>query len=95
MLNDVCIYSIFCVEYKNGTQALHMACSGGHLNAVQLLVEEYECNIMCRNYKQQTPLHYAAKNDQLAVIKYLVNANKSVCESRDINGRQPLHIASI
>ena len=45
----------------------------GHLEALQVLLNEGECSPNVRNAKGCTPLHVAAKNGKVYVIELLLN----------------------
>ena len=55
-----------------GRTALHCACQEGYLAIVQFLVEEKGCNPNVKEFDNNlSPLHYAIRNGQTHVVKYL------------------------
>ena len=44
----------------------------GHLDIVKYFVEERNWNIEFKDPFGQTPLHYAARNGRLAIVKYMI-----------------------
>ena len=50
---------------------------------------------LSNKYQQLAPLHLAAANGHLEVVKTLLSVNSEVCLVQDRNGRNPLHVAII
>ena len=73
---------------------LHLAayCRGWR-NVVTLLVSVYNCAANCKDAEGHIPLHYAASNGHLEVVKYFIV--KLHCDPMDKNeyGETPLHFA--
>eukprot|EP00850_Spirogloea_muscicola_P005275 SM000024S07737 [mRNA] locus=s24:115248:117524:+ [translate_table: standard] len=75
--------------------ALHLGAASGHDDIVQLLVEwrgAASADLEARNMYGETPLHLAAKNGCLGVVRRLLRAGAST-EARATNGMTPLHLA--
>ena len=73
--------------------ALHLACERGHINVVQVLL-----NNKCESCPQElfnldTPLHYAAANDHDEICKALVEQGNVNVNIQNRTGDTPLHIA--
>eukprot|EP00850_Spirogloea_muscicola_P008912 SM000049S16683 [mRNA] locus=s49:45544:47832:+ [translate_table: standard] len=75
--------------------ALHLGAASGHDDVVQLLLEwrgAASADLEARNMYGETPLHLAAKNGCLGVVRRLLGAGAST-EARATNGMTPLHLA--
>jgi len=59
--------------------ALHYACAGGHVEAVQLLLE-YKANVAVVNTYYQSPLDHAVDNVNSDVVTVMLK-NKRYCYS--------------
>ena len=73
---------------------LHLAAYWGWRNIVIVLVSVYKCAANCKDKKGHIPLHYAALNGHLEVVKYFIV--ELHCDPMDKNnsyGRTPLHFA--
>jgi len=57
--------------------ALHYACSGGHVEAVQLLLE-YKADVAVKNTFHQSPLDHAIDNINSDVVTVILK-NKRYC----------------
>ena len=81
-------------ECKNGETPLHLASRSGLLNAVKVLIEEFDFNPNVRdtNY-QETPLHYASQFGNARIVKYFIEHGCDA-EIKDMNNLTPLHYAS-
>ena len=63
---------------------------------VELLVTHYKCDINAKDIDEQTPLHVAAENGHLAVVKYLTGKNNCRVQERKGNSMITcLHLACI
>jgi ankyrin repeat protein len=51
-------------------------------------------NVNVRNSRGQTPLHIAAQNGQLDVVRLLLASQQIDVNARDQQGSTPLHLAS-
>jgi ankyrin repeat protein len=76
----------------NHSTPLHKASLCGHLDIVEYLVEEQQCDLECMDQSGKTPLHCAAKGGRLNVAEYLIT-RKAARMCRDLCGRTPLHFA--
>ena len=77
------------MKYSQGNTALHIACHGGVLNMVQLLVE-HNVHLDSVNDFNQTPLHYASAAKHIPVIQFMIDhgANDKILDSE---GHEPLY----
>ena len=64
----------------------------GKLSFIQELVEKYNANVNATNANKEAPLHLAALNNHIDVVKYLCERKANV-ELQDKNGYTPLHSA--
>ncbi|XP_071095704.1 uncharacterized protein [Haliotis cracherodii] len=60
----------------NNNSLLHLACKGGHTDAVMLLISE--CDTSARNIDGNTPLHLACEERKLRVVEVLLKTNGDV-----------------
>ena len=76
---------------------LHLAAANGWMDIVIDLITKYKCDIYlnCMDYREhsRTPLHYAASNNHLEVVKYFLNEQHCDPMTRDNDGNTPLHLA--
>ena len=73
---------------------LHLAAYWGWKNIITALVSVYKCAANCKDEEGHIPLHYAARNGHLEVVKYFIV--ELHCDPMDKNnsyGWTPLHIA--
>ncbi|WP_265039233.1 ankyrin repeat domain-containing protein [Wolbachia endosymbiont (group A) of Yponomeuta plumbellus] len=83
--------SIF--KYNNGSTLPCNASLGNHLDIIKCSMGEK--NILeIRDNGGRVPLHYAAYNGKLDVVKYFVDEGKVDVNLRDNDGQVPLHSAS-
>lgn len=63
------LLSTHCVSCYHQNTALHYACSGGHAEAVQLLLDK-RANVMLKNTYDQSPLEVATdySHNDVAII---------------------------
>ena len=62
---------------------VHLAAYWGWRNVVTALVSVYKCAANCKDEKGHIPLHYAAYNGHLEVVKYFVI--ELLCDPMDRN----------
>ena len=73
---------------------LHLAAYWGWRNVVTALVSVYNCAANCKDEKGYIPLHYAASNGHLEVVKYLiVELHCDPMDKNQYDGTTPLHYA--
>ena len=82
-----------CRDEQLHNTPLHWASQYGHLDIVRYLVEERNCDVMCRNKYENTPLHLAALGGRLDVAQYLISERGCDPMCRGQYGRTPLHHA--
>ena len=64
-----------------------------HLKVVKYLVEEMGWDLNSKNLFKQTPLHYAAWEGQIGIVRYLIEkGGEIVCY--DLSKNTPLHYAA-
>ena len=73
---------------------LHLAAHHGWIDIIIDLITKYKCDTNCKDDYGCTPLHYAARNNHLEVVKIL-NRHKQhdSFSSQNNNGNTPLHYA--
>ena len=72
---------------------LHLAAHHGWVDIVIRLIAEYKCDTNCKDSEGQTPLHNAARNNHLEVVRYFINHCDPM--TRDNNGNRPFHYACL
>ena len=60
---------------------------------LQVLMNDTSCDIMSRDKWKMTPLHMAAEQSNVDVLKLLLRKNVD-CSIRNSSGRIPLHLAA-
>ncbi|KAK2824751.1 hypothetical protein Q5P01_021926 [Channa striata] len=78
---------------KFGVTALHVASALDYQDMVQFLLEQKADPEARTVLDQQTPLHYAAKNDAVGSIQLLLQAGASI-NCTDYKNRTPLQLAA-
>ena len=76
-------------EYDRRT-ALHFAAIGGCTRILRFLIREKNLEVNARDWKQQTPLHYAATQGHEAAIRILLEHGAEI-DAQDEDGWTPLH----
>ena len=72
---------------------LHLAAYWGWRNIVNALVSVYKCAANCKDNEGHIPLHYAALNGHLEVMKYFIVELHCDPMDKTINDDTPLHYA--
>lgn len=75
-----------------GTTALHLAVSKGHVEVVKLILESYKGKVNVRDKRGLSALHRAAAAGNNALVRLLV-AKKAAINATDKEGWTPLHHA--
>ncbi|UJR34238.1 hypothetical protein I4U23_021643 [Adineta vaga] len=77
---------------ENGLNSLHIACQYAHLSIVQWMVEKLNATTDAVDYRNNTPLHYAAASGSEPILIYLLEREARITKSSD--GNTPLHVAA-
>ena len=78
----------------SGPTLLHLACQHGHLDIVQYLINDQDCNPESTTLNGRTSLHTACKSGHLHIVKCLITDHKCNPHCTDNDGYTPLHAAS-
>ena len=71
---------------------LHSVCrNSGNLDVMCYLIEECNCDPMCRRNDGWTPLHSACARGNVNVVKYLITQCRCDPMCKANNGLTPLH----
>ena len=65
----------------------------GWMDIIIDLITKYKCDTNCKDSDGRTPLHYAASNNHLEVVRYFINEQHCDPMTRDNDGDTPLHYA--
>ena len=80
--------------FKDGWNALHYACSEGHIEIVDTLINfNSDPNLPCNTDTKFSPLMLAALNGHAKIVKKLLE-KKSDIEYRNTSGETSLYLAS-
>mmetsp|Transcript_40755 Transcript_40755/g.53679 ORF Transcript_40755/g.53679 Transcript_40755/m.53679 type:complete len:737 (+) Transcript_40755:190-2400(+) len=71
---------------------LHWACWKGHKNIANYLLE-HDADLYSKGYNSYTPLHLAAENGHLHVVKMLIEKYQADGNTKNDFGSTPLHVA--
>jgi ankyrin repeat protein len=55
----------------NGDTILHTVASKGSVEMLNLLITKYKCPVNSKNNGDETPLHYACKEGNVAAVRVL------------------------
>ena len=77
---------------ENGVMPLHVACTVGSLQIVEILIEN-KAAINCLTKNFQTPLHLASANNKYKIVRFLLE-NGAKLERRDKESCTPLLVAA-
>ena len=79
------------IQNPEGELPLHVACSKGLLEMVELVSN---CDVNCQTkYEKKTPLHIACENEALEVVKYMIQEKDCDVALANNKDEVPLHIA--
>lgn len=62
------------------------------IRSAEVLINEVRCRVLSQDTSGMTPLHIAAENNNVTIVKWLMKAMD--CNSRNHNGRTALHLAA-
>lgn len=79
--------------YLGGT-ALHLAVECGHEDVVRRLVMKQRRTAAAATKRAWTPLHGAAKENNVAILGHLLTSVTTDINERDVDGSTALHVAS-
>ncbi|KAJ7099327.1 ankyrin repeat-containing domain protein [Mycena belliarum] len=84
----------------NGNTALHMLCGNGHADLLDFLLPLVPASLLAaQNISQSTPLHWAALNSHLEIVKKLVQfpggPGGDLIDIKNAAGRSPLGEAEL
>ena len=79
---------------SNGRTPLHVASAVDYPQMVEFLIEMGADIKTLTKSENQTPLHYAAKNDATGSLKVLLNHNAYI-DARDYKNRTPLQVFKV
>ncbi|RHZ19291.1 hypothetical protein DYB26_012311 [Aphanomyces astaci] len=94
-LQDLCMSSIAAMEWREaerGRTAFIMACSKGHVDCARWLVEN-GVDVYGRDYRGNTPLHYACLYGQPRVVELLLAQPQFSPFTLNAKGLSPLDAA--
>ena len=70
---------------NNGRSPLHFASMNGHLNIIQYLSKECNCDVDSEDNNGYTPLHIASRYGYLNIVQYLVEKCHAEITDGDIS----------
>ena len=79
------------IRTPTGETALHVACMGGHLDVIMLLIYTKH-DIFAKNNNGNTMLHFAAMTGNIHIINFLLEAGADK-NAKDGDGMTPLDVA--
>ena len=62
------------LDENQGTRLLHYACYFGKIKTIKALCEEFDADIIAKDYRGQTPLHVATSSGELGSLLYITSA---------------------
>ena len=80
------------IKTPTGETALHVACMGGHLDVIMLLIYTKH-DIFAKNNNGNTVLHFAAMTGNIHIINFLLEAGADK-NAKDNNGMTALDVAT-
>lgn len=72
---------------------LHVACQHGHISIVDLLLLEYNANILDKTRAGWSCLHYASHYGQIEIAHRLLQQNADLLFCKDLLGKTPLDVS--
>ncbi|KAI0415340.1 hypothetical protein F5X98DRAFT_347131 [Xylaria grammica] len=82
-----------CLANRYGATALHLACEGGVVPLVQLLLQDNTPGVDVEDEEGETPLHYAVRANAIQVVPLLLDHHASPSKGDEIRGRTPYQLA--
>lgn len=81
---------IYNCEDEEGNGWLHFYSGIEYSNLQDFILEEWPPIVHAENNRMETPIFYAIENNNLELVKKIVEVHESVLEQSDIHGRTPL-----
>ena len=80
---------------EKGNTSLNVAAFSGSLDILTYLIEEKKCSPKCSGQCGRSPLHHVcSKNENLVMVKYLVEKHGCDPSGKDDDGDTSLHLAA-
>ena len=81
------------VKTSNGTNCLHCAAIGGHLDLCNMLISKHKFDVSLANDAGWTALHFSAQNGSYELVKYLADLGTDI-KLKTNDGKNCLHCAA-
>ena len=82
------------LRYTGQISLLHLAAAKkGWMDIIIDLITKYKCDTNCKDIYGRIPVHYAASNNHLKVVRYFIIEQHCDPMARDNDGNTPLHYA--
>ncbi len=87
------LFNCFIHVYASDTDKLFKSAREGNFSQVKYLLSFKHVDLNARDLYRDTPLHYAAMNGHLKIVKYFVNEGADI-NTKSVFGRTPLSYAA-
>jgi len=77
----------------NGDAPVHLACKGGSLSILKMVLEKSLCKVGCEGSHGNSLLHYAARYGHLEMMQFLIDEGNDVNAENQLT-ETPLHLAA-
>lgn len=94
IVNDPELRNLILEKTESKRTCLHIACEYAQLEAVELIVAEFNSLIQCKDKHGWNALHFAAKGGNLRILEYLLQQNLDLGSLTD-DSKTILHIACL